>query len=73
MTCTCDWCKTTNRAKEVAAKLNAEDAQWLWSLLERLEADGTDLAWHKAVMEGSWPKSKEILKRALKSQKSDER
>jgi len=64
--CQCRTCTDIRRWKSALDIRTPEAQQAFEEMLCELEATGTDLSWYRAVHEGTWPDSVEILERALK-------
>jgi hypothetical protein len=65
----CEICNTGRRLREVAGKLNEDDARWLLDLGANLAAVQMDCKYWESIMQGDWPGSVEILERALRRAK----
>ena len=65
----CEICNTGRRLREVAGKLNENDARWLLNLGDNLVAVQMDCEYWESIMRGDWPSSVEILEGALKRAK----
>jgi len=63
--CTCPSCKFIRKVQTVQKKLSPRDAEVIEDLLLRWEAESTDASHSKAVLEGKWPNSLDILKHAV--------
>lgn len=63
--CTCQTCATMQSHKEHIAALPEQHQAYFYELVEHLYNVQADLDWYKAVLNGSWPSSKEILTAAL--------
>lgn len=62
--CECKFCKRHERIKKATESLPEEiraEILEIWSEAEEdLEVVSTELSWHKSVIDGSWPRAKEI-------------
>lgn len=62
-------CRICNRRRKADELLAAGDAKGLHALLveveDELEHEATENGWRAAILDGSWPQSKELLTLAL--------
>ena len=67
--CNCNFCKMYGRVNWVMDGCGSVERELIWHLYERAMYSEDDLAYYKAILDGSWPHSVEILERALEKAK----